>query len=93
MSYQDEKVRWRITVRGNVQAVGFRSRAKYAAKALGLSGWVKNEWDESVILEVQGNPTIIREMLDMVESSRYIHINEVSYIELPLQAEGGFHIR
>ncbi|MDD3277917.1 MAG: acylphosphatase [Lachnospiraceae bacterium] len=89
----DENVRWRLTVSGDVQAVGFRYRAKYSAQTLGLCGWVKNEWDGTVVMEVQGTPSIIRQMLDMIEDSDYIHITHVRYEEIPLEAEGGFHIR
>ena len=41
---------------GQVQGVGFRYRARYAAQTLDLTGWVENEDDGSVTLEVQGDP-------------------------------------
>lgn len=48
------EVRKHITFHGRVQGVGFRYTAKYLARSLNLSGWVKNEWDGTVTLEVQG---------------------------------------
>ena len=48
--------RRRYTITGQVQGVGFRYRARYAAQALGLTGWAQNEDDGSVTLEVQGDP-------------------------------------
>ncbi len=49
-------VRRRYSIEGQVQGVGFRYRARYAAQSLGLTGWVENEDDGSVTLEVQGDP-------------------------------------
>ena len=49
-------VRRRYSIEGQVQGVGFRYRARYAAQALELTGWVENEDDGSVTLEVQGDP-------------------------------------
>ena len=38
-------VRRRYSIEGQVQGVGFRYRARYAAQSLGLTGWVENEDD------------------------------------------------
>jgi acylphosphatase len=35
-------------VEGRVQGVGFRYFVLETAQELGLSGWVRNRWDESV---------------------------------------------
>ena len=43
-----------ITITGRVQGVGYRYFAQDAANALGLSGWVRNNFDRSVECEVQG---------------------------------------
>ena len=43
-----------MKVYGRVQGVGFRYSARYCALELGLAGWVRNEWDGSVEMEVQG---------------------------------------
>ena len=47
----------RIAVRyeGEVQGVGFRWTSKRLANELGLTGWVRNEPDGSVSMELQGN--------------------------------------
>ena len=54
MSAAPERRHWRFT--GQVQGVGFRYRAQYAAQRLGLTGWVENNWDGSVEMEAQGPP-------------------------------------
>ena len=45
------EIRKRIIFHGRVQGVGFRYTAKYLARSLGLTGWVENEYDGTVILE------------------------------------------
>ena len=50
-----EIIRRRIRFYGWVQGVGFRYRARYAADAAGATGWVRNEFDGSVTMEVQGD--------------------------------------
>ena len=47
---------------GRVQGVGFRYTAKYLARSMNLTGWVKNEYDGTVVLEVQGRETLIFEL-------------------------------
>lgn len=47
-------VRKHITFYGRVQGVGFRYTAKYLAQSMDLTGWVENEWDGTVTMEVQG---------------------------------------
>jgi acylphosphatase len=46
--------RLRIVVRGRVQGVAYRASTRYQAEALGLSGWVRNQADGSVLIEAQG---------------------------------------
>ncbi len=48
-------IRRRYVFKGMVQGVGFRYHARYHASALGLTGWVRNEYDGSVTMEVQGD--------------------------------------
>ena len=87
-------VRKHIRFTGRVQGVGFRYRAKYAASGAGITGWVRNEWDGSVELEVQGTEEQINNMLVMINRSDYIVIDnmETKLIELE-EHETGFHIR
>jgi acylphosphatase len=54
MSDADRLTRMRATARGLVQGVGYRASARREAARLGLSGWVRNQPDGSVMLEAQG---------------------------------------
>ena len=46
--------RLHMVFRGEVQGVGFRWNALHVANNLDLTGWVRNEWDGSVTMELQG---------------------------------------
>ncbi|MDM7953586.1 MAG: acylphosphatase [Cyanobium sp. CZS 25K] len=54
--------RWRMTVRGLVQGVGYRVGCRQKATELGLSGWVRNRSDGSVELEAEGLPDRLVEL-------------------------------
>ena len=68
-------VRRRYSIEGQVQGVGFRYRARYAAQSLELTGWVENEDDGSVTLEVQGDPVKFRKLFALIQRSDYIQID------------------
>lgn len=45
-STEDSSVRAHVTIRGLVQGVWFRASAADEARAIGLSGWVRNAGDD-----------------------------------------------
>lgn len=47
-------IRKRFVFNGRVQGVGFRYFTRRAADLIGVTGWVRNERDGSVTLEIQG---------------------------------------
>ena len=51
MMDNEKIIRKKVFVYGAVQGVGFRYRAEHAANMLGVTGWVRNEPDGSVLLE------------------------------------------
>ena len=57
------EIRKRIVFHGRVQGVGFRYTAKYLAQSLELTGWVRNDWDQTVTMEVQGREALINNLL------------------------------
>lgn len=88
------KIREKIRFHGRVQGVGFRYKAKWAATALGLTGWVKNEWDGSVSVEVQGYEESIHRMLEQLNSDPYIRIEWMDTDKMPVvESEKGFRVR
>ena len=87
-------VRMHYNFRGRVQGVGFRYTAYYAAKQLGLTGFVENEYDESVTMEVQGPAEDIEAMLRMIRGSRWIHIDSANPRKIKtVEGERSFRVR
>lgn len=52
-----------IRIKGKVQGVYFRASAKQQAQLLGVRGFVKNENDGSVLLEVEGDDAAVKKMV------------------------------
>ena len=69
------KTRRHYIFHGRVQGVGFRYRTYYAAQALGLTGWVANEYDGTVHMEVQGAAASIDRLVEQLQNDRYIFID------------------
>lgn len=89
-----EKVRRNIVFTGRVQGVGFRYRASYAARSLEITGWVKNDPDGSVEMEVQGSEAQINRMLMMLHNDSYIRIDKMDTRDIPLEdKEHGFRVK
>ena len=92
MSAAVERRHWHFT--GSVQGVGFRYRAQYAAQLLDLTGWVENEDDGSVTLEVQGDPDKFISLFAMIQKSDYIQITGIRQKDLPPDPwERGFSVK
>lgn len=53
--WMDNKMLYRINVSGRVQGVGFRYSTVREAKRLGITGFVKNQYDGSVYIEAEGS--------------------------------------
>ena len=49
----------KIKVHGRVQGVGFRYSTIQAATRVGVSGWVRNEWDGTVLIHCEGESTSV----------------------------------
>jgi acylphosphatase len=87
-----ELVRKRITFYGWVQGVGFRYRATHAANAVGATGCVRNEYDGSVTMEIQGTEEQIDRVILAVERGAFIRIENMRVETLPVvESEYGFY--
>ncbi len=86
------KVRKRITFYGWVQGVGFRYRAVHAANAVGATGRVRNEYDGSVTMEIQGTEDMIDRVILAIERGAFIRIENMRVETLPpVENEYGFY--
>ncbi|MCR5294398.1 MAG: acylphosphatase [Lachnospiraceae bacterium] len=79
-------VRKHLYVSGEVQGVGFRYHASYAAQRYGVTGWVKNLYDDRVEMEVQGSEENIGRLLESVGSQRFVRITDIESEYIPVQA-------
>ncbi len=88
-----EIIRRHIRFSGRVQGVAFRYRAKEICGSLGLTGWVRNEYNGDVEMEVQGPRETINEMIRMIYAQPYIHIEGIESEEIaPDPDERSFRI-
>ncbi len=86
-------VRKYIVFYGAVQGVGFRYRAMHAAEMYGCTGWVRNEWDGSVSMEIQGSEESIDAVITAIGQGRYVMIESMDVQKLtPVEDERGFRI-
>lgn len=81
------QMRKRLIFHGRVQGVGFRYKAKYLASSLGLSGWVRNEYDGTVHMEVQGTKQMIYKLMEGLNRDRYISIEWIDEKDIPVNDE------
>ncbi|MBD9191300.1 MAG: acylphosphatase [Anaerobutyricum soehngenii] len=87
---KQEKVRKHIFFYGRVQGVGFRYYAVQKANQLGLTGWVKNLYDGSVEMEVEGQEELIDQLIIFLQNRTYIWIERIDAKKIPLQQDRSF---
>ena len=80
-------VRKHIVFHGRVQGVGFRYTAKSLAQALDLTGWVRNDWEGTVTMEVQGSEILINKLLNGLNGGHFISIEWMDTKEIPMEEE------
>jgi acylphosphatase len=71
-----------LIIRGIVQGVGFRYFAMRWAQQLKLTGWVRNNWDDSVESEVEGDRSAVEEYIKQMKigpRSSHVRAVEVEY--------------
>ena len=87
-------IRRSIIFYGWVQGVGFRWRARHAAELFGCTGWVENEEDGSVSMEIQGLEEAIDRVILAIEKGNYVRIENMKVRTLPVvEHESGFRVR
>lgn len=80
-----ELVRYHMVFTGRVQGVGFRYKASYIADEYRLTGYVKNEYDGSVTVEVQGSEQEIYLFIKALANDKYINIYDLKKNKIPIE--------
>ena len=87
-------IRRALRVTGSVQGVGFRFRAVHAANAVGATGWVRNDRDGGVSMEIQGTEAQIDRVILAVERGTYVQIENLWAKTIPaIDGEYGFYVK
>lgn len=68
----ENAVRRAVNVVGRVQGVGFRMFVQQTALKLLITGWVKNESDGSVSMEIQAEPEILDKLIATIKKGNGI---------------------
>lgn len=85
-------VRKHIYFSGRVQGVGFRYHAYRIATSLGLTGWVRNLYDNRVEMEVQGEEHLIWDMVTELHQQRFVRIDHMDVADRQVKTEVEFRI-
>lgn len=88
------KIRQQLRFKGRVQGVGLRYTANQIAQKLGITGWVYNDYDGSVLMEAQGTKSQISQMINLLEKGTFIEIDSIDKIDLQIeQNEQSFRVK
>lgn len=83
-----------VTVRGEVQGVGYRYTMRMVAREAGVAGWVRNRPDGSVEAEVEGTPGQVDEVLAwMADGPPGSLVESATVTDAAPTGERGFEVR
>ncbi|WP_246055346.1 acylphosphatase [Pseudalkalibacillus caeni] len=88
------KKRFHIVVHGRVQGVGFRYYTQQQASHHNIVGWVRNNPDETVEMDIQGEFPEAESFISAIEKgSPYSYVEKVDRKEMAdLKDYNSFHI-
>lgn len=87
---ENEITRLHAVVEGRVQGVGFRYFVLDKAETLGVTGWVRNRWDETVEVTAEGSRADLEKLLQALERGpRSAYVLQVNREWLPATCEFG----
>jgi acylphosphatase len=87
-------VRLRAIVHGHVQGVFFRDSVRRLAERLGVSGWVRNNWDGSVEAVLEGDRDSVDSVVGfMREGPRGARVDRVDVADEEPEGLSGFDVR
>lgn len=85
---------YNIRVFGRVQGVGFRYTARKRARELNLKGWVENQNDGTVMIEVQGEEEMCKEFIQWCRlGPGYSWVEKIEIRDKEPEQMSKFHVR
>ena len=82
-----------VTIRGDVQGVGYRYTLRMVARDAGAAGWVRNRRDGSVEAELEGTPGQVDEVLAwMAEGPPGARVEDATVTDAEATGEQGFEV-
>jgi len=88
------KINKQIRITGKVQGVFFRKSTQDKARQLGISGWVQNEADGSVLTEIEGNAEAIAQMEQWLhQGPEHARVEEVTIAEGEVKGYQDFQVK
>jgi len=83
-----------LRIYGKVQGVWYRASTREKALQLGLSGYVMNKSDGSVVAQATGTENSLEELIDWCHRGpAEAKVEEVKVTKIPLRRFEGFDIR
>ena len=83
-----------VRVTGRVQGVFFRAWTRDEAKALGLTGWVRNAADGSVEALLEGSESAVAKMIELLgQGPSHARVDEVDVEEADPEVHDRFEVR
>ena len=84
----------RAVVHGRVQGVFFRQKTLERARALGVSGWVRNKPEGTVEIHAEGDPDAVEQLLRFARTGpRAAEVDHVDVSDVPVEGRQGFDVR
>lgn len=83
-----------ITIQGHVQGVGFRYHASARARELLLTGFVRNQPDGTVFIEVEGEDLPVDEFVEWCRlGPRWARVDSVEIQTVEMRNYTGFTVK
>jgi acylphosphatase len=87
-------IRRRVVVHGLVQGVFFRDSCRQEAQRRGVSGWIENAYDGTVVAEFEGPSEAVEEMVAWCRRGpSRAHVERVDVTDRDPEGASGFHIQ
>ena len=89
----DNRIRYVVRYTGHVQGVGFRMTAVLQGKGRDIHGFVRNEPDGSVTMDVEASQADLKQLMQRIASAMSGRIDDTQIDQRPpMNREDGFHV-